>query len=199
MSTHNRVIDAAKYRFSEKDRLCLDTNVWLCLFPFSTQKDRKISDYTSTVRKIVQSKATIVTDILILSEYMNRYANFAWRAYENDPKTKEHFDSYKRFRKSGHFAPIAERVSHNASRIVAFCRQHIHLPIAEKEVDLVHILEDCGKAKCDFGDAVIADKCRIFNCKLVTDDYDFGQVSYGIDVITHNSKMLRDFSSSVEV
>ena len=120
----NRIHNAANYSFTEKDKLCLDTNVWLCLFPApSSGKDPWTDAYSKTYRAIIQSGASVVIDISVLSEYLNRYARYEWDAYEKDKITKEHFRRFKDFRDSVHFMRAAfEKCSawnlNNAARAV---------------------------------------------------------------------------------
>ena len=187
----NQIHNAANYSFTEKDRICFDTNIWFYLLPSPAQKRDTCADaYTKTIHCIIRSNATIIVDISILSEYLNRYARMEWDAYEKDTATQEHFRRFKDFRNSDYFKPIAEGAARSASKIIARCKQMIIQPAVGDKFEIEHILEDYGAAKCDFADAVLAETCRIHQYKIFTNDDDFGRIDYGIEVITHNSNLL---------
>ena len=185
----NRFSDAATYPFTAQDILCIDTNVWLDLFPPTPafRKSKWVELCTSTYKKIKQSKASIIVDISVLSEYLNWYARFEWNVYKNNPGNIP-FSSFKDFRNSAYFKPIAKTSFTLASRIIAQCR--LNVQSIGGSFDIIHILDDYESMKCDFNDSVLAENCRIFGYKLVTNDDDFGKTDYGIDIITHNPKLL---------
>ena len=132
----------------------------------------------------------MIIDISVLSEYLNRYARYEWDAYEKDKTTKEHFRRFKDFRDSAHFKPIAETASFFASKIISRCKQQIQLLSAGMTFDITHVLDDYAAVKCDFTDAVLAETCHLSRCKLVTNDKDFKQIDYDIEIITHNPILL---------
>ena len=183
----NRFFDADNYPFSTKDKLCFDTNIWLYLFPPTPSfgGHKWVVSYSKTFKKIRQNRVPIVLDVSVLSEYLNQYARIEWEAYK---KTQGSCGSFKMFRSSRYFAPVARIAAFSVSKIIAQCEPML-LPTIKTEFDITHILDDYASVKCDFTDSILAENCRIFGYKLVTNDADFSQIDYGIDIITHNSAL----------
>ena len=68
----NRVHNLASYQFTQSDKIFIDTNIWLYLFPApSSPNDKKAEKYSLAFQKLKEARAKIITDPLILSEYIN--------------------------------------------------------------------------------------------------------------------------------
>ena len=78
----NKVQDLSTYDFQAGEKILLDANIWLYLYPAPTQPAPGISaPYTTAFKKMLAAKAEIILDALILSEYINRYCRIEWSAH----------------------------------------------------------------------------------------------------------------------
>ena len=67
------------YRFRETDRLLFDANVWLFLHsPQYGPNDSRVRVYSAAVKNIFAARSRIFIDALVLSEFINAWARFAY-------------------------------------------------------------------------------------------------------------------------
>ena len=66
------------YEFAESDALFLDTNIWLYVYAPQAPNDWRTRIYSKSLGKILTAKSKIFIDALVLSEFINRYARFAY-------------------------------------------------------------------------------------------------------------------------
>ncbi|QFY44841.1 PIN domain-containing protein [Candidatus Methylospira mobilis] len=173
----NKAYDIAAYQFSKDEPLLFDTNIWLYLFPAPSGQNPHAPVYSSALKKMQQAGVHLALDVMILSEYLNRYCRIEWKA--NFPQT-----SFKYFRSSPSFNSIGQNAATYAHQILKLCTPYDH-PFAA--VDIKQILLGFSAGNQDFNDALLADSCRQRGWKLVTHDGDFTQG--GIEILTANSKL----------
>jgi predicted nucleic acid-binding protein len=167
------------YRFMEKDGFLFDANIWLLLYARQDQNDQRIPRYSKALKRILQAKSRIFIDLLVLSEYMNRYARI-----EHDFATKRS-GNFKSFRNSPKFKPIAADIVNSTKRILNQCER---IGSSFEQVDMDALLSDY-QIKCpDFNDQMLAETCKIHHLKLVTDDADFKD--YELTLLTANRRLL---------
>ena len=112
----NKAHDLASYTFSSAETLLLDANVWLYLFPAPSDKSLQFArKYTEAFKQILAAKAPLVLDVLVLSEYANRYCRIEWEA-----RYKATYPSFKKFRQSSDFASIGQAAAFFVREILAF-------------------------------------------------------------------------------
>ena len=100
-----KAIEVLHYNFTSKDKLFLDANIWLYLFGPREPRDRWKQIYSEVFERILKANSRIYVDVLIVSEFINAYARMKWRA------VAPHIKSFKDFRNSTGFKPVAEDIT----------------------------------------------------------------------------------------
>lgn len=177
----NKAHDLSKYTFSTGEHLLLDANVWLYLFPApSGTKSRFTGDYSAALKKMITAGAHLALDVLILSEYLNRYCRIEWNALH-----KGKYKDFKLFRRSSEYSSVGNGAARFAREILKLCTRYDH-PFASCDVEKALVDFECGY--CDFNDVLFAETCRRNGWKFVTNDGDC--INGGIEVITSNQTLL---------
>lgn len=176
----NKVQDVASYHFQAEDRLLLDANIWLYLYPPPAQPAPGYSaPYTAAVKNMMAAKAQILLDALVLSEYVNRYFRIEWSARYN--KT---YRDFKDFRKSADFAAVGADVA-SYVRMILKHGKRCDQPFESANIE--EVVSNVETGAIDFNDGLIAENCRLNGWKLVTNDQDFKDG--GIEVLTANPRL----------
>jgi len=178
----NKAYDLNSYSFTSGEKILVDTNIWLYLFPApGNPQYRFATQYSGAFKKLVNAHAQPILDPLILSEYINRYCRIEW---EGNYKTR--YPKFKNFRNSSDFSSVASGVHTFAQTIIKLCQIH---SIQANKLDLNQALTDFSSNQVDFNDAILIDICKKKKLKLMTNDGDFQKG--GIDVLTTNPILLR--------
>ena len=178
----NRAHDLTTYAFSSGEALLLDANVWLYLFPApSSPLPGFARKYSGAFKSMLTAKAYLALDVLVLSEYLNRYCRIEWSALH-----KVAHPAFKAFRQSADFMPVGKGAAIFAHNILKYCSRHDHLFAT---ADVAQALTDFELGAHDFNDGLLAESCRHHGWKLVTDDRDF--TNGGIEVLTTNPVLLK--------
>jgi predicted nucleic acid-binding protein len=181
LMTRNKAYDLRHQKFSSNDTLLLDANIWLYLFPApSGRKSKFAAHYSNAFKKMKASKAQLVVDPLILSEYVNRYCRIEWNALH-----AKNYPNFKKFRVSEDFQSLGETVAEFAGNILRVAERRNH-PF--DKVDINQVLMDFKEGGVDLNDGLLAETCRIHGWKFVTNDGDFKKG--GIEVLTTNPRLL---------
>jgi len=185
--TRNRAFSAAGYAFKKGERVLVDANVWLFLQPPAAQPPKAYTRaYSTAFKNLVLAEAEPVLDALILSEYLNRYWQIEWRAWEKiNPGLAVRYPYAKDFRKSPYFTPIAQNAIAEAKCIRGLCgvrETPLHL------TDLNDVLSEFAAGTFDFNDGVLLESCRLRGWKMLTDDGDM--TKGGIEVLTANQRLI---------
>jgi len=175
------VVLLRNYYFSDSDALLVDTNIWLYLYGPQQPKDWRPRVYSQALKWILKARSTMFVDVLVLSEFVNRYARFEYDLW----KTASGTDDFKTFRKSLDFQPVGKAIAAAVRRIINQARC---IETGTESIDMNSFLTDY-EARCpDFNDQVIVELCRKNGLKLLTHDGDFKDS--GIPVITANKRLL---------
>ena len=63
------------YDFTHRDELLVDTNIWLDIHgPQGTANNPRTRTYSRALARILRAKSRMYVDVLILTEFANRYA-----------------------------------------------------------------------------------------------------------------------------
>jgi len=108
----NRVYDIRSHFFSKNDRLFLDANIWLSVYGPLAFKRTSATVYSKAIRDIRLAGCSLFLDALILSEFINVLARWEYR------QTPLKFKTFKQFRQSAAFKPVAQDIANNARRIL---------------------------------------------------------------------------------
>lgn len=182
MRMKNKAFNLSSYTFSEGEKILLDTNIWLYLFPAPSNPSNSVAtQYSKAFSRLVGVKAQPILDPMVLGEYLNRYARIEWEGLY-----KTQYASFKQFRNSPDFHAVASSLEIFARKILSVCEVHT---IAANELNLHQALTDFSHGHVDFTDAILLDVCRKNSIKIMTNDGDFQ--ACGIEVLTTNSHLLQ--------
>jgi predicted nucleic acid-binding protein len=169
------------YDFSAGERLFLDTSAWLPIYAPQFSKRGRVAVYSGVFKTILSAGCEIHIDALVVSEFINRFAHFEF----DRVKKAAGFQSFKAFRESGLFAPIAIAIADSCRRLLEHCT-----PIGScfETVNAKTLLDDYATGKFDFNDQMYVEICKANDLKLVTHDRDFKDS--GLFILTANQTLL---------
>lgn len=174
--------DIKIHRFSERDTFLLDANVLLSVYGPNANKEAYTSFYSDALVKMRTSKCNIFIDTLILSEFVNRFAHWAFDQLPPEEKPL----TFKEFRKSENFKPVAQEIADDVRRIIDYadcCDSEF------ESIDMEELLSEYALGNSDFNDQIIARLCKRRGFILVTHDGDFAGGE--MDILTANRRLLR--------
>lgn len=177
--THKEVKEVKNYRFTSRDKLFLDANIWLFFFGPQNPRNYWVDVYSRAFARILTAQSPIYIDVLIVSEFINTYARQKWQLVAPE------IQRFKEFRDSSVFQPIAQDIAADAKRVLQYCS-----PIASglETLNIDGLLNEFAQGSTDFNDQVIAELCKRRGLTLITNDRDFqGQ---GIPILTANRHLL---------
>lgn len=179
--TKNRAHSVLQYKFAKGERILIDANIWLSLFPAPSDSQRTSSvTYSAAFKAMLVAGVEMVVGSLILSEYLNRYCRI-----EYDVLHKKSYATYKKFRQSSDYALVGSKAAADAQQILKFCSR---CDDSFAKADINRVLSDFAAGGIDFNDGLIVDCCNHNGFKLLTHDGDF--TNGGIDILTDNKKLL---------
>ncbi len=177
----NKAHDLATYTFSSGEKLLLDANIWLFLFPApSDTLPPYVTKYSAAFKQMLSAGAGLALDALVPSEYLNRYCRIEWSALH-----KTTYPKFKDFRRSAAYAPVSQGAAVYARSILKLCTRHDH-PFSAS--DVTKVLADFEAGTCDFNDGLFVETCKKNGWKFVINDGDF--TNGGIEVLTSNPRLL---------
>jgi len=176
-----KTLNINSYTFVQTDELLIDANVWLYIHGPQIPKDQRSKNYSNALASILQAKCSIFLDVLILSEFINRYSRLKCTQEKGtaDPTT------FKSYRQSSDFRTVAKDITDAVRRIFK------HSKCVESgftSIDVNDLLTDYESKCTDFNDQILAGICKSRSLKFVTHDGDFKD--YDITVLTANRSML---------
>lgn len=175
----HKAIQVLKYNFTSHDRLFMDANIWLYLDGPQKSKSYLRTIYSKVFSRILNAGSKIFIDVLIVSEFINRYARVKWGV------VAPQLNSFSDFRKSPDFKPVATDIAADVKRVLKHCSL-IESGFAALEID--DVLDEYATGKYDFNDQVITEICKTNGLTLITNDSDFR--SQEVPVLTANSRLL---------
>ena len=174
-----KAMEVRHHNFTSKDKLFLDANIWLYLFSPREPGDRWKQIYSEVFERILKANSRIYVDVLVVSEFINAYARTKWRA------VAPHIRSFKDFRSSIGFKPVAEDITAGVRQIISHCSR-IESGFVTLQMD--GLLTDYAAGNSDFNDQVITELCKNNGFTLITNDSDFK--TQEIPILTANSNLL---------
>ena len=167
------------YEFGPRDELFLDANIWLYVYAPQKPVDPEVGIYSQTLKRILDAQSRVFIDVLVVSEFINTYARIKWRLVAPGIKT------FKKFRKSPDFNPVAQEISDNVKRLLNHCSR---IESGFEVLSIGDLLDAYAEGGSDFNDQVITELCKLRGFRLITHDGDFrGQ---GIPILTANKRLL---------
>ena len=179
----NNTFDITKYSFRPDDRLFLDANVWLAIEgPLGLCDERQTRTYSVAYKAMLEARCKLYLDILVLSEFVNRYARFLCHVIFPDYEPTK----FKQYRRSPAFGAAATEIADAVRRMLSVTEQ---LSTGFEMCDAEEILLRYEMDSHDFNDLLIAELCRRYRLTLVTDDSDF-RAQDDLRVLTSNRFLL---------
>ena len=175
--------DISVHRFTAKDKLFLDANVWLyCYVPLKPGGywERK---YSAAICSMLNARCIIAVDNLVLAEFANRSAHIKYELAREDDLSLP--DTFRKFCASPHFAVVAASV---AAEVATVLRNSKPIDVPFSGFDTARLVIDFESGKRDFGDLLIAELCRRQGLTLVTNDAGFTEPD--IHILTANRRLL---------
>ena len=179
-----KVIDALRYGFSDTDRILIDANVWLYLFGPRAPNSKLAQSYSAVLKNLQKGKAEIYLDVLVLSEFVNRFARDQHKVVAIPGAAIS--GDFKIFRDSPDFIPIAKAIQASVLTIGRFAKPVDHLL---SEFDLPALLTDFAKGARDLNDQLLCETCKKNGMALLSNDADLSRGE--ITVFTTNPNLLR--------
>jgi predicted nucleic acid-binding protein len=168
------------FTFLPTHALFFDANIWLRLYwPRYIPSSPDIKAYADAQLRVMNAKAKVFIDVMVISEFVNRYAkleqerSFNWK--NKIPKD---------YRNSADFKPVANQIADMVKRIgrittqteTQFCSMNLDSLMVEYE-----------KGNADFNDQIYIELCKQKQFTFVTHDRDFRGA--GIPMLSANPKL----------
>lgn len=179
-----RIVDAASYSFSEKDRILVDANIWLYLFGPKPPDSRSAKSYSAVFKAVQVARTLVFLDVLVLSEFVNRFARDQHRVLAVPGAAIS--SDFKTFRDTPEFVPIAEAIQASVMKIGRLAHLIDH-PLTA--FDLPALLTDFAKGSRDLNDQLLSETCKKHGLALLSHDADLSHEV--VTVLTTNSYLLR--------
>lgn len=177
-----KAADIRTYAFRKEDRLLLDANIWLSIYgPIASQDERTVI-YSKALRQIFSSKCTVLLDVAVLAEYINRFAKLEYEQLEDNIRP----NTFKDFRVSAMFRAVAAEVAINVKSIL---KNTTCCNFDFESINIDSLLSDYQSGVLDFNDSLIVELCKAQDLKLITHDKDFKNCD--IPVLTAHRKLLQ--------
>lgn len=167
------------HHFTSEDRLLLDANIWMYVYGPNAPDYYLTRLYSQVLSRILEVKCLICIDVLVVSEFINRFARIKWGIEGRC------MGDFKKYRKSPAYHRTAIEIADNTRRILRHCHR---LESGFQELDVDMILESFATGQNDFNDQIIANICKDCELTLITHDADFK--GDNISILTANSKLL---------
>ena len=174
--------EIGQYAFKADDELLLDANVWFFLYGPQKPGDLRAAAYSRALASILAAKSRIYIDVLIISEFVNRYARLKHSILKRGSGVPKDF---KGFRNTPAFKAVAADIAADTRRVLANCTC---IDVGFATVDLNSLVNDYGGGDSDFNDLILVDLCKAKALKFVTHDGDFKDK--GVMILTANKKLL---------
>lgn len=175
------------YSFSSTDKLLLDTNIWIYIYGQNSPTCHEVNVYSQAFSNMIAAKSNIYIDVLIVSEFINRYARTRWEIDTKiQPGNNRPKKSYKDFRNSPNFKLAANEI---VSIIKKILKDSSRIECNFNELEVDNLLTEFAAGGFDFNDQILTTLCKTHDLQLVTNDSDFNK--FDIPILTSNKKLLK--------
>lgn len=182
-----KAIDISRYDFKSEDRVFVDANFWIFLYGINEPGNReKVKQYSQALKNMLKAGSMVCIDVLVVSEFINRYARTRHRLMIKHQQTGE--KNFKKFRQSNDFTSVAKEIAGATKKILGHCQRVGNGFENLSTDDTDNLMDEYARGKSDFNDQVISLICSREQLKLVTDDKDF--MSGDAEILTANERML---------
>lgn len=186
-----RIRNQLRCRFWNGQRILVDTNVWLMhYYPPSDKGEPQGYEwkYTAGLKRMLEQGVQLMSNSIIIGEYLNAYCRIEWRAWRAQQISRQH-TSYKNYRDMDVSVPVRKDAASYARDIL---RSTEYIDSAISRDAVADLLTRFNHRASDFNDLILLETCRSRKWALYSDDADFAQYRYDIDIITSNPRMWRN-------
>ncbi len=177
-----RIEHIKDYRVKSGDSFFFDNNVWMLLFSSAVSNSRLRDQqiYGSLFRDIQSAGATIFTNALVASEYVNTNLRLGFSRWQREPGNSA-FNSFKlHYRPTEAFRNWRDVVYAELGDIL---RVSFRKPDDFNAIEPTQLLDATGETM-DFNDAYFVAYCKLNNLILVTDDRDMFDTPLDLTILT---------------
>jgi predicted nucleic acid-binding protein len=175
----NKAFDATAHAYAAGERILPDANFWLYLVgPGAVPENDLTVTYSSVFAQLLSAEADLFLDVLVLSEFVNRFVATEHKRLPKKTNRKE-------WRDSPAFVPVAKRIETQVRQIFSVARPLDH---AFATWNLSSVFSDYGTGGKDLNDQLLAETCRHHGLNFLTHDSDCTEG--GIIVYTANPDLL---------
>lgn len=178
-----KIFDIEQYSPDKGERFMFDTNIWMYIFcPIGNYKMHIVRQYSSFLKKVKDTEAEIIINLLILSEFINSYLRLEFEIFKKSNPGAE----FKRdFKKNASYKGTIHNISLAVKNILKISKK-----VDDKfsSIDIENIISEFEKQNSDFNDLYYQCFCQIEKVKIVTDDRDFKFTDN--EIITGNPRIL---------
>jgi len=175
----SEIIDIKIYEPKSRDIFFFDNNIWMLLYcPIGNYHSKKQKEYSAFYKLILQSKASVFVNSLVLSEFCNAWLRLEFNQWKKDPKHIS-ADYKKDFVPTETFKQTVEDIKPIVKRII----QSSHQAADDfNSINIDNIFRHFGMV--DFNDSYYVELALRNGWKIVTDDRDFHKVTSSVICIT---------------
>lgn len=166
------------YAITKEDKFFFDTNIWLYMHcNIGNYSAQLVQDYSDFYQDVKVAGATILTNTLLISEFVNTYTRLEF----NLRKRSDRLSDFKRdFRSNPSYKPLLDSI--NKLTEIKILRN------TTKIQDNFHEFEEqnffSNSNTYDFNDEYFCYLAEKLDFKIVTNDKDFHNTNYNIEIIT---------------
>ena len=181
----NKAYEISNYKFNAQENLLFDANIWLDIYgPQGNPTSHRAQVYSRALGNALKAGCSLYMDVLILSEFVNRFARLEYGFLQSRGTAPRDFKS---FRNTPDFVPIAEHIANNLRRILQNCKR------TESGFSTIHIqnmLSEYKQGGQDVNDQILIALCKAQGFIFVTHDADFKD--RGLTILSANRRLLNE-------
>lgn len=177
-----RIEHISSYSVKSGDLFFFDNNVWMLLFSsaISGSRRREQQIYNSLYGDIKCAGATIFTNALVASEYVNTNLRMGFKRWQRIPENYGKTDYKLDFRPTQAFRNCRDVAYAELEQIL---KASFRKPDDFNAIEPAQLLGALGE-NMDFNDAYFVSYCALNNLILVTDDRDMFDTPLDVRILT---------------
>lgn len=175
--------EIGNYAFKASDELLFDANVWFFIHGPHQPGSPQAAVYSGAHARILAAQCRVYTDVLIVSEFVNRYARLKHQLLVRTRRGVP--NDFKKFRATTTFKTIASDIAADTKRVLSDCER---IESGFPSLDFEALIDTYSTGDADFNDLVLVELCRSKGLTLITHDGDFK--GKDITILTANRRLL---------
>ena len=171
------------YRVTSDEKFFFDNNVWMAIFSSMISGSRQYEQriYGNLFKDIQCARATIFTNALVASEYVNANLRLGFKQWMRKPENTGRTNFKLDYRPTQSFRDCRDVAYAELEQIL---KVSLRKPDDFNTIQMSHILGATGTTM-DFNDAYFVSYCSLNNLILVTDDRDFFDTPLDVKILTN--------------